>query len=369
MRLDQDKREFFNKGMAILENLDKSVEYIQDEKVIIKGVKSRFLLSDIKVEAIVSKCKSDPIKNAFLTLSINGKKKDASIERGQLLTILNVNGLTEEEIKQPIRNLFEKESELNRKEFQNQQLKLAKQNASELGPLNWEDLVLRVLNGLSAGNYRYKVEEGVSFTLESNESHTKILFGHDPENQNHVIIEINGGRKPYLFSIPGYTAKDWLEKSKASANYMEAWNIAFGKNNLKKTTVPNQIKEQMQFADLYEKRREAILKSIELIAKTDRIEGYTPKGEITITGTLETGAKENIDIKIQRGIQSPDYCLLITASINGASHELELQKSEIFSVLEKTNLLDQKLVTKLKWLEEGVAPTMNNGKLELKKIR
>lgn len=369
MRLDKSKREFFNKGMATLEKLKRSVNYIQNEKVIISGMKSRFLLSDVKVEAIIEKCTSNPIKNVLLTVSINGRKKSASIERGQLLTILNLNGLDEDEIKQPIRNLFEKETEISRREFQNQRLIQAKQNATKLGPLNWEELVLRVLNALSTGNYRYKVEEGVSFTLESNESQTTILFGHDPDNKSHVIIEIFSIRNPYIFSIPGYTAKDWLEKSKASSSYTEAWNIAFGKNNLKKTTIPNEIKEPMQFADLYEKRRKAILNSIELIAKTDRIEGYTPKGEITIVGTLETGAKKNIDLKIQRGIQSPEHCLLITASINGSSHELELQKSEIFSALEKTNLLDQKLIMKLKWLEEGVAPTMNNGKLELKKIK
>jgi hypothetical protein len=93
---------------------------------------------------------------------------------------------------------------------------------------------------------------------------------------------------------------------------------------------------------------EFIINAIIKVSKTDRMEGLEGGEVITIKGT-KTGflKNEEIQILIRRCLSDPNNAAFVTATINEKSESEDILKEIVYDILERTEMLDNKLSMKL----------------------
>lgn len=109
---------------------------------------------------------------------------------------------------------------------------------------------------------------------------------------------------------------------------------------------------------------EYIINAIIKVAKTDRMEGLESSKTVTIKGTKRGFLKnEVIQILIERSQNNPDNAAFVTADINGNRVSEDILKNILYDILERTEMLDNKLKMKLDIIFNNRKLRLENGKL------
>lgn len=106
---------------------------------------------------------------------------------------------------------------------------------------------------------------------------------------------------------------------------------------------------------------EFIIDAIIKISKTNRVEGLERNKTVIIQGTKKGFIKnEEIKIVIDISKTDPDINTFVTADINGQGQSEEIAKEMLYDILQRTEMLDENLKSKLNIVFDSNKSQFNN---------